>query len=59
MRQLWFAKKNTLEWRDVAEPKLDGPGQAIVRPLAIARCDLDLPIIQGHTLFRPAFSHWA
>jgi threonine dehydrogenase-like Zn-dependent dehydrogenase len=55
MRQLWFAKKNTLEWRDVAEPKLDGPGQAIVRPLAIARCDLDLPIIQGHTLFRPAF----
>ena len=55
MQQLWFAKKNTLEWRDVAEPKLDGPGQAIVRPLAIARCDLDLPIIQGHTLFRPAF----
>jgi len=55
MQQLWYTKKNTLEWRDVAEPKLDGPGQAIVRPLAIARCDLDLPIIQGHTLFRPAF----
>ncbi len=55
MKQLWFAAKNKLEWRDVAEPKLDGPGQAIVRPLAIARCDLDLPIIQGHTLFRPAF----
>ncbi|MFZ5629320.1 MAG: zinc-dependent alcohol dehydrogenase [Spirochaetota bacterium] len=55
MRQLWFTKKNTLEWREVAEPKLDAPGQAIVRPLAIARCDLDLPIIQGHTLFRPAF----
>lgn len=55
MRQLWFTKKNTLEWRDVSEPKLDAPGQAIVRPLAIARCDLDLPIIQGHTLFRPAF----
>ncbi|MFO1470465.1 MAG: alcohol dehydrogenase catalytic domain-containing protein [Turneriella sp.] len=55
MKQLWFAKKNTLEWRDVAEPQLDGPGQAIVRPLAIARCDLDLPIVQGHTLFRPAF----
>ena len=55
MQQLWFTKKNTLEWRDVATPKLDGPGQAIVRPLAIARCDLDLPIVQGHTLFRPAF----
>lgn len=55
MQQLWFTKKNTLEWRDVPEPTLDGPGQAIVRPLAIARCDLDLPIVQGHTLFRPAF----
>lgn len=55
MRQLWFTKKNTLEWRDVAEPKLDGSSQAIVRPLAIARCDLDLPTVQGHTLFRPAF----
>lgn len=55
MRQLWFTKKNTLEWREVTEPKLDAPGQAIVRPIAIARCDLDLPIIQGHTLFRPAF----
>lgn len=55
MQQLWFTKKNTLEWRDVAAPVLDGPGQAIVRPLAIARCDLDLPIVQGHTLFRPAF----
>lgn len=55
MKQLWFAAKNKLEWREVAEPKLDGLGQAIVRPLAIARCDLDLPIIQGHTLFRPAF----
>jgi threonine dehydrogenase-like Zn-dependent dehydrogenase len=55
MKQLWFAAKNKLEWRDVAEPILDDPGQALVRPLAIARCDLDLPIIQGHTLFRPAF----
>lgn len=55
MQQLWFTKKNTLEWRDVPEPTLDGPGQAIVHPLAIARCDLDLPIVQGHTLFRPAF----
>jgi threonine dehydrogenase-like Zn-dependent dehydrogenase len=55
MRQLWFTGKSKLEWRDVAEPKIDGPGQALVRPLAIARCDLDLPILHGHTLLRPAF----
>jgi len=55
MKQLWYIKKHMLEWREVPEPRLDGPGQAIVRPLAIARCDLDLPVVQGHTLFRPAF----
>lgn len=55
MKQLWFTGKNKLEWRDVAEPRIIHPHEAIVRPLAIARCDLDLPIIRGETLFRPAF----
>lgn len=55
MKQLWFSGKNKLEWRDVADPKIVHPHEAIVRPIAIARCDLDLPIIRGETLFRPAF----
>lgn len=55
MRQLWYTGKRTLEWKDVPEPVIDGPGQAVVQPLAIARCDLDLPIILGATLFRPPF----
>ncbi|MCE9599166.1 MAG: alcohol dehydrogenase catalytic domain-containing protein [Spirochaetia bacterium] len=56
MRQLVFVKKHTIEWRDVPDPVLEGKNQAIVRPLAVARCDLDLPIIHGQTLFRPGFA---
>lgn len=36
-----------LEWRDVADPVLESGAQAIVRPLAVALCDLDQPIIRG------------
>ncbi len=55
MEQLTFVKRNVLEWRAVPDPVLTGPNQALVRPLAVARCDLDLPIVRGATLFRPPF----
>jgi len=55
MKALVFKKKNHLEWQDLPAPLISGPGQAIVRPLAVARCDLDLPIVRGQTLFRPPF----
>jgi threonine dehydrogenase-like Zn-dependent dehydrogenase len=55
MRQLWLTQKNKLEWLDVKNPVIDGMGQAIIRPLAMARCDLDLPMLHGNTLMRPAF----
>jgi threonine dehydrogenase-like Zn-dependent dehydrogenase len=41
MKQLYYVKKRRLEWRDVPEPTLLLPGDAIVRPIAAARCDLD------------------
>lgn len=41
MRQLYFVSKGKLEWRDSAEPELTEETDAIVRPLAAARCDLD------------------
>ncbi len=41
MKQLTFIKKNTLEWWDVKPPKLESEGDAIIRPLAAARCDAD------------------
>jgi len=47
MRQLTCAGPNTIEWRDVPEPRLQGDGEALVRPLAVARCDIDLFLTSG------------
>jgi threonine dehydrogenase-like Zn-dependent dehydrogenase len=47
MRQLTFLKPGDFEWRDVPAPKVEAPRHAIVRPLAVARCDLDLYIALG------------
>lgn len=55
MQQLTFIKKGTLEWREVPSPKIQQANQAIVKPLAVSRCDLDLPVLRGQTLFRPPF----
>jgi alcohol dehydrogenase len=55
MQRLEFIKKNRLEWRDVPTPMISEVNQAIVRPLAVSRCDLDLPMFRGETLFRPPF----
>lgn len=40
MRQLTYVEPGRVEWRTVAEPEI-GPTGALVRPLAVARCDLD------------------
>src|SRR5262249_17095684 len=45
--QLTFLESGKLEWRDVPEPALQGPGEALVRPLAVATCDLDAAMIRG------------
>jgi len=41
MKQLTCTGPNAIEWRDVPEPRLQGDGEALVRPLAVARCDID------------------
>lgn len=56
MQQLTLVKRGTLEWRETESPRITGPGQALVRPLAVARCDLDIPIALGQSLFRPPFA---
>ncbi|MBM9577920.1 alcohol dehydrogenase catalytic domain-containing protein [Leptospira sp. 201903070] len=55
MKRIVFKKRNVLEWEEVPEPSIQGKNQALVRPLAVSRCDLDIPILQGHTLMRPGF----
>jgi len=47
MRQLTCTGPNTIEWRDLPEPRLQGDGEALIRPLAVARCDIDLFLTQG------------
>ncbi len=55
MERLEFIKRNTLEWREVDSPKITNKDQVLVRPLVVSRCDLDLPILRGQTLFRAPF----
>ena len=47
MRQLTFVEAGKLEWRDVPTPAVEGAAQALVRPVAVATCDLDLACIRG------------
>jgi threonine dehydrogenase-like Zn-dependent dehydrogenase len=47
VRQLTFLEPGKLEWRDVDEPKLQADAEAIVRPVAVATCDLDLAFVRG------------
>jgi threonine dehydrogenase-like Zn-dependent dehydrogenase len=46
MRELQYRAPGELAWCEVAEPRISAPGQALVRPLAVARCDLDLPMVR-------------
>ncbi len=50
MRELNFVGPGQLEWREVAAPKIDAPDQALVRPLAVATCDLDTLLLRGEAL---------
>jgi len=36
-----------VEWREVPAPRIEDDAQALVRPLAVARCDVDLPFAMG------------
>jgi threonine dehydrogenase-like Zn-dependent dehydrogenase len=47
VKQLTFLEPGRLEWREVDEPRLERDREAIVRPLAIATCDIDLAFVRG------------
>jgi threonine dehydrogenase-like Zn-dependent dehydrogenase len=56
MQQLTYTGPDALEWRDAAEPRLTSDGAALVRPRAVATCDLDALIIEGASPFSPPFA---
>jgi threonine dehydrogenase-like Zn-dependent dehydrogenase len=57
MQQLMFEEAGRYVWREAAEPEITAAGQALVRPLMVACCDLDvgvarrvLPMPPGHAV---------
>ena len=44
---MMFEEAGRYAWRDTPEPTVSGPEQAIVRPVAVACCDLDVGVAQG------------
>jgi alcohol dehydrogenase len=55
MQQLTFLEAGKVEWREVDEPRLEDDGQAIVRPLAVATCDLDTALMHGRAPYKGPF----
>jgi threonine dehydrogenase-like Zn-dependent dehydrogenase len=47
MQQLMFEDAGSYAWRDAPEPVVTSPEQAVVRPLLVACCDLDVGVAQG------------
>lgn len=60
MRQLTCTAPGTVDWIDVEEPTILQPTDALVRPIAVARCELDpLLILVGPTSDPFALGHEA
>lgn len=55
MRALVFRGPMDLDWEEVAAPEIHEPRDALVRPLAVARCDLDFAIAIGLYPIQPPF----
>lgn len=47
MRHLVFYGPGDLRWEEAPDPSLQGPGAALVRPVAVAGCDLDAAMVRG------------
>ena len=53
MQHLMFSDAGTYAWRDAPEPDITAPEQAIVRPVAVACCDLDVAVAEGRLPMPP------
>lgn len=48
MQQLYFVRKGKLEWREVKTPTITANDDVLVRPFAVAKCDLDDAFLFNH-----------
>jgi alcohol dehydrogenase len=51
LQELTFIEPGVVEWREMPEPSLQSAREVLVRPLAVATCDLDAAIITGRAPF--------
>lgn len=56
MRQLFCEEAGRYGWRDVPEPEINAPEQALVKPLLVACCDLDVAVAQGGAPLPPGYA---
>jgi threonine dehydrogenase-like Zn-dependent dehydrogenase len=56
MRQLTFEEAGRYAWRDAPDPELTAPEQALVRPLLVACCDLDVMVAHGRAPLPPGYA---
>jgi threonine dehydrogenase-like Zn-dependent dehydrogenase len=49
MRTLVFVDTNRIEWREVSDARITAGSEAIVRPIVMGRCDLDVGYVRGIT----------
>lgn len=56
MQQLMFEAPDQCRWRDVPEPEIAGSEHALVRPLTVACCDLDVGVAQGRLPLPPPYA---
>ena len=47
MQQLMFQAAGEYRWQEAPEPQITAAEQAIVRPVAVACCDLDVAVVRG------------
>lgn len=55
MKQLMFIEPHRLEWQDAPEPSIEDAGDSLVRPIAVATCDLDTVMLGGRAPVRGPF----
>ncbi|HEY1440849.1 MAG TPA: alcohol dehydrogenase catalytic domain-containing protein, partial [Mycobacterium sp.] len=56
MRQLTFEEAGRYAWREVLDPQITAPEQALVRPLMVACCDLDVAVCHGRLPLQPGYA---
>lgn len=56
MRALTYAGPRDLQWRERPDPSIGSDHEAVVRPLAVATCDLDALIVSGAAPFPAPFA---